>query len=164
MVKKVLRNGRVPTKNGSAPRKFNQGKNTKWLLYPPISSIIFFSYLTSFTVIRHGETTEAQSLGEFTSHRLLLLWKQSYAGRPIRFVCLVQAHPRLRYFLLHFPKRQNALTLRDHVQWHNVRHSHLRINQSNFPPLNPQQQQVWDVGSQRLITLRVSPYFSANPF
>ncbi|MDE5121994.1 MAG: hypothetical protein O4965_18725 [Trichodesmium sp. St19_bin1] len=36
-------------------------------------------------------------------------------------------------------------------------------DQSNFPPLHPQQQQVWDVGSQRLITLRVPPYFSAFP-
>ena len=38
------------------------------------------------------------------------------------------------------------------------------IDKSNFPPLNPQQQQVWDLGSQRLIILRSRPYFSANPF
>ncbi|MDE5111314.1 MAG: hypothetical protein O4753_08595 [Trichodesmium sp. St7_bin2_1] len=38
------------------------------------------------------------------------------------------------------------------------------IDKSNFPPLNPQQQQVWDMGSQRLITLKSRPYFSANPF
>jgi len=36
------------------------------------------------------------------------------------------------------------------------------IDKSNFLPLNPQQQQVWDVGSQRLITLRARPYFSAS--
>ncbi|MDE5110162.1 MAG: hypothetical protein O4753_02410 [Trichodesmium sp. St7_bin2_1] len=38
------------------------------------------------------------------------------------------------------------------------------IDKSNFPPLNPQQQQVWDVGSHQLIILRSRPYFSANPF
>ncbi|MDE5083961.1 MAG: hypothetical protein O4859_23125 [Trichodesmium sp. St18_bin1] len=44
-----------------------------------------------------------------------------------------------------------------------LRHSHSRIDKSNFPPDNPQQQQVWNVGSQRLITLRAPPYFSAFP-
>ena len=38
------------------------------------------------------------------------------------------------------------------------------IDKSNFPPLNPQQQQVWYLGSQRLIILRSRPYFSANQF
>jgi hypothetical protein len=38
------------------------------------------------------------------------------------------------------------------------------IDKSNFPPLNPQQEQILDVGSQRLITLKSRPYFSANPF
>ena len=37
------------------------------------------------------------------------------------------------------------------------------IDKSNFPPLNPQQEQIWDVGSQRLITLKSWPYFSAFP-
>ncbi|MDE5105893.1 MAG: hypothetical protein O4808_02050 [Trichodesmium sp. St17_bin3_1_1] len=35
------------------------------------------------------------------------------------------------------------------------------IDKSNYPPLNSQQQQVWDVSSPRLITLRAPPYFSA---
>ena len=34
----------------------------------------------------------------------------------------------------------------------------------NFPPLEPQHEKVWDVGSQRLITLKSRPYFSVNPF
>ncbi|MCL2935331.1 MAG: hypothetical protein MGU50_01410 [Trichodesmium sp. MAG_R02] len=58
---------------------------------------------------------------------------------------------------MHFTKHSDlALSI--------VRHSHSQINESNFPPLNPQQQQVCDVGSQQLITLRAPPYFPANPF
>ena len=71
--------------------------------------------------------------------------------------CLVYAHPRVIYFFLHF-------TEHSYLAQSIARHSHSQINESNFPPLNPQQQQVWDVGSQQLITLRAPPYFPANPF
>ncbi|MDE5118863.1 MAG: hypothetical protein O4965_01275 [Trichodesmium sp. St19_bin1] len=35
-----------------------------------------------------------------------------------------------------------------------LKHSHSRIDKSNLPLLNPQQEQILDVGSQRLITLK----------
>ncbi|MDE5089885.1 MAG: hypothetical protein O4805_23270 [Trichodesmium sp. St16_bin2-tuft] len=50
--------------------------------------------------------------------------------------------------------------LYDHVQPSNVGHSRSRIDKYNFPPLNLQQQPVWDVGFQQLITLRSPRYFS----
>ncbi len=73
------------------------------------------------------------------------------------------AHPRLNIFLATFSE---ATERPDPTRpcLAPVQHSHSRIDKSNCPSLNPQQQQVWDVGSGRLITLRSRLYFSKNPF
>ena len=80
---------------------------------------LIISTLTSSQAIRHWKTTELQPLGWLTSHRLLLLWQQSYAGLPVVFLSRY-AQPRLIYFLLHFRLH--------HVQSHNVRNSLSRID------------------------------------